>query len=76
MPSPSPTPAGRNSLDTLRTLAPFLWPADRPGLKARVVIAILCLLAAKAAVVYVPILYKSAVDQLGGGAPGAVTVPL
>ncbi|ARP76258.1 ABCB family ABC transporter ATP-binding protein/permease [Bordetella genomosp. 6] len=76
MPSPSPTPAGRNSLATLRTLAPYLWPAGRPGLKARVVIAILCLLAAKAAVVYVPILYKSAVDRLGGGAPGAVTVPL
>ena len=40
------------------------------------VIALLCLFAAKAATVYVPVLYKHAVDALGQGAPGAVAVPL
>ncbi len=40
------------------------------------VAALLCLFAAKAATVYVPLLYKQAVDELGKGAPGTVTVPL
>lgn len=66
----------RGSLATLRTLLPYLWPPGRPGLKARVVIALLCLLAAKAAVVYVPLLYKSAIDELGKGTAGAIVVPV
>ncbi|MBO9357875.1 ATP-binding cassette domain-containing protein [Bordetella petrii] len=60
----------------MRTLLPYLWPPGRPGLKARVVIALLCLLAAKAAVVYVPLLYKSAIDELGKGTAGAIVVPV
>jgi len=73
-PDPSTTPRG--SLATLRTLLPYLWPPGRTGLKARVVIALLCLLAAKAAVVYVPLLYKSAVDELGKQATGPIAVPV
>ncbi len=68
--------AGRSNLATLRTLFPYLWPAGKPGLKARVVGAVLCLFVAKGATVYVPLLYKSAIDQLGHGAPGAIVVPL
>ncbi|MGV8294998.1 metal ABC transporter permease, partial [Pseudomonas aeruginosa] len=37
---------------------------------------LLCLFAAKAATVYTPLLYKHAIDALGQGAPGSVTVPL
>ncbi|MGY6269607.1 ABCB family ABC transporter ATP-binding protein/permease [Achromobacter denitrificans] len=66
----------RGNLHTLRTLFPYLWPPGKTGLKARVVAALLCLFAAKAATVYVPLLYKQAVDELGKGAPGTVTVPL
>ena len=76
MPATPTRPQGRNGFSTLRTLFPYLWPPGRPGLKARVVIALLCLFAAKAATVYVPVLYKHAVDALGQGAPGAVAVPL
>jgi len=69
-------PKNRGNLHTLRTLFPYLWPPGKTGLKARVVAALLCLFAAKAATVYVPLLYKQAVDELGKGAPGTVTVPL
>jgi len=73
---PDTRPKNGGNLHTLRTLFPYLWPPGRTGLKARVVAALLCLFAAKAATVYVPLLYKQAVDELGKGAPGTVTVPL
>jgi ATP-binding cassette subfamily B protein len=66
-------PRRRGSLATLGTLAPYLWPAGEWGLRARVVLAVLCLVVAKAANVYVPILYKRAVDALGGGAANGAT---
>jgi len=75
--NPSETPPRKGGgFSTLRTLFPYLWPPGKTGLKARVVAALLCLFAAKAATVYVPLLYKQAVDELGKGAPGTVTVPL
>jgi len=55
---------------TFRSVLPLLWPGDRPDLRTRVVIAIVALLAAKAATVYVPFLYKDAVDALTGGKAG------
>ncbi|CAB5516833.1 ATM1-type heavy metal exporter [Achromobacter anxifer] len=66
----------RGGFSTLRTLFPYLWPPGETGLKVRVVAALLCLFAAKGATVYVPLLYKQAIDELGQGSPGAVTVPL
>ncbi len=54
----------RSDLRTIRRLLPYLWPKGEPELRARVVLALTCLLAAKAATVYVPILYKRAVDIL------------
>ena len=76
MDAPSPAaPRRRGSLSTLGTLAPYLWPPGEAGLRARVVLAVCCLVVAKAANVYVPILYKRAIDALGGGATnGAGTV--
>jgi ATP-binding cassette subfamily B protein len=64
----------RNHWQTLRTLAPWLWPAGEPGLKARVVIALLCLVIAKAANVLVPIAYARAVDALAPAHQGAASV--
>jgi ATP-binding cassette, subfamily B, heavy metal transporter len=49
---------------TLRTLLPYLWPRGRASLKARVVFSLGCLVAAKLVNVYVPFLYKRAVDLL------------
>ncbi|OZI74513.1 ABCB family ABC transporter ATP-binding protein/permease [Bordetella genomosp. 12] len=70
------SPMPRGSLATIRTLLPYLWPPGRPGLKARVVLAVLSLIIAKAALVYVPILYKQAIDALGQGTPGKLVVPV
>lgn len=54
----------RNDWKTIRTLAPYLWPPGQPGMRARVVAAMLFLAAAKGINVYVPLLYKHAVDAL------------
>ncbi len=50
----------------IRTLLPYLWPAGQPEMKARVVIAIAFLVVAKVATVFVPYVYKLAVDALTG----------
>ncbi|GGF09795.1 ABC transporter ATP-binding protein [Aliidongia dinghuensis] len=73
-------PRRRGSLATLGTLAPYLWPPGEWGLRFRVILAVCCLVVAKIANVFVPILYKRAVDALGGGGNATtaalVAVPL
>jgi ATP-binding cassette subfamily B protein len=70
---PNP-PAERSHWQTMLTLAPYLWPRDDFGLRARVVIALGFLVLAKVATVYVPMLYARAVDALtpAQGAAGAI----
>jgi ATP-binding cassette subfamily B protein len=71
--------AERGHLQTLLTLAPWLWPRGEPGLRARVVVALLFLVLAKVANVLVPIAYARAVDALtpqGGVALGVAAVPV
>jgi ABC-type multidrug transport system fused ATPase/permease subunit len=48
----------------LLSILPYLWPKGELGLKVRVVLAVLSLVAAKAANVLVPIAYARAVDAL------------
>jgi ABC-type transport system involved in Fe-S cluster assembly fused permease/ATPase subunit len=62
-------------LKSLLKLAPYLWPKGSLDLKARVILAILFLVGAKGVNVYVPILYKHAVDALSGPA-GSVALPI
>ena len=57
-------PEPENQWRTLATLAPYLWPLGRPDLRLRVVLAMLLLLLSKVVTVYVPFLYKAAVDSL------------
>jgi len=64
---PATPPAGddhRSHWQTLKDLLPELWPDDERDLRWRVVAAMVCLLAAKVAIVLVPLLYKQAVDAL------------
>src|SRR4051794_24756951 len=61
---------------TIRRLLPYLWPHDSLTLRARVVIAVLLIAAAKATTVYVPLLYKHAVDALANPMAVAVAVPI
>lgn len=63
---------------TLMSIAPLLWPKERLDLRLRVVAAILALIVSKAITVYVPFLYKYAVDALSpkAGSSAVVLVPL
>jgi ATP-binding cassette, subfamily B, heavy metal transporter len=51
---------------TLVRLWPYIWPADRRDLQARVALATLLLFAAKFATIAVPFTFKWAVDALSG----------
>ena len=57
-------------LTVLRELAPYIWPAGRPDLRMRVVMALVALIIAKAITLMVPIAYKAVVDLLTGEATG------
>ena len=57
-------PSARNGLQTVRTLLPYLWPAHEWRARVRVVLAVVFLVAAKVATVYIPIVYSHAVDAL------------
>ena len=74
MPPDRPTSLANpeNGLATLRRFLPYLWPADRPGLRARVVIALLLVLAAKGASLIMPFAYKAAIDRMTPGLEPAV----
>ena len=56
--------ARRSGWRTVKAVGPYLWPKGRPGIRARVVFALLALALAKAVTVATPFVYKSAVDKL------------
>jgi ABC-type transport system involved in Fe-S cluster assembly fused permease/ATPase subunit len=58
---------------TILTLMPYLWPKSQTELRVRVIAAVIFLVASKVCNVYIPILYKHAVDSLGGGISGQIT---
>jgi ATP-binding cassette subfamily B protein len=70
-----------NHWATAKTLLPFLWAKDRWDLRVRVIAALFLLVMAKLIGVYVPFLFKDAVDILSPevkptGAMIAAAVPL
>ncbi|PKQ02753.1 MAG: metal ABC transporter permease, partial [Alphaproteobacteria bacterium HGW-Alphaproteobacteria-11] len=75
---PPLTPRGHRW--TLASVLPRLWPAGRSDLRTRVVFAMIALVGAKVVTVYVPFLYKEAVDRLSpetaAAAAAAVVVPV
>jgi len=77
-PQPDPTERQkRNDWQTLKTLMPYLWPKGETSLRARVVIALLLLTAAKVTTVSIPWFYKQAVDALDASALNpVVAVPI
>ena len=56
--------APANGWQTMKRMAPYLWPANEPWVKQRVVLALLLLLVSKIVSVFTPYLYKKAVDAL------------
>ncbi len=66
-----PADRKRNDWKTIRTLLPFLWE-----FKQRVIIALICLVLAKVAIVGVPLLLKEIVDALDPSQVDIVTLPI
>ena len=68
----------RSTWHTIVSLLPYLWPRNNLAARVRVVIAMACLVAAKIATVYVPVIYSHAVDALApkSGATAALTLPV
>ncbi len=73
-----PEPKEKAGLEwsALRSLLPFLWPKGDARLRTRVLVALGLLAAAKATNVYVPILYRGAVDALSGEHGALVVMPV
>ncbi|HRE17343.1 MAG TPA: ABC transporter ATP-binding protein/permease [Rhodocyclaceae bacterium] len=61
-PAPDQAPLETSLWQTMRTLFPYLWQ-----FRLRVILALLCLLAAKMASVGVPLIFKEVIDDLSPG---------
>ncbi len=68
----------RSGFQTILSLLPFLWPKNEPAARVRVATAVLFMILAKVATVYVPLVYSHAVDALAPKDPaaGMVVVPV
>ena len=65
----------RTGLQTVASLLPYLWPKGEMRARVSVVLAVIMLVLAKVATVYIPIVYSHAVDALAPrGHP--LTIPL
>ncbi|MGX9353840.1 ABCB family ABC transporter ATP-binding protein/permease [Roseobacteraceae bacterium S113] len=53
---------------TIRRVMPYLWPEGRADLRMRVILAMVALVLSKVVTIITPMLYKQAVDALGGEA--------
>jgi len=73
---PSADAAASHHLATLAKLAHYLWPKHRLDLKLRVIAAMALLAGAKIAIVYVPFLYKGAVDALDVAGNAILVLPV
>ncbi len=54
----------RSGLQTIRSLMPYMWPKGEPVARLRVASAVVLLVLAKVATVYIPLVYSHAVDAL------------
>jgi ABC-type transport system involved in Fe-S cluster assembly fused permease/ATPase subunit len=64
-----------STLKTLRNLWPYMWPAERPDLRMRVVWASILLVVAKLVLVVVPYFFKWATNALSGKADTLPALP-
>jgi ATP-binding cassette, subfamily B, heavy metal transporter len=79
MPPDAPTSDSTASHDgwgTLRRFLPYLWPKENPGLRWRIVVAVLLILAAKAVTLALPFTYKRAIDSMTLAGDAAFQVAL
>ncbi|MER8430591.1 ABCB family ABC transporter ATP-binding protein/permease [Mesorhizobium caraganae] len=69
------TVSDSSTFGTLRNLWPYMWPADRADLRARVTWATLLLVVAKLTLVAGPYFFKWATDALAGDAKSSPPLP-
>lgn len=69
MATPARVRADGNDFETIKNLWPYIWPADRVDLKARVMVAMVYLVLGKIITVLTPYTYKWATDALTGEEP-------
>jgi ABC-type transport system involved in Fe-S cluster assembly fused permease/ATPase subunit len=67
-------PRQYSTLQVVLSFAPYLWPKGNPAARFRVSAAVLSMVLAKAAAVYVPILYARTIDALTK--PGSLAIAL
>lgn len=75
MPQKTVSAESGSTLRTLVNLWPYMWPADRPDLKMRVLLATAFLVLAKVVLVLVPYSYKWATDVLSGEGAAPAYLP-
>ncbi|PHQ96884.1 MAG: metal ABC transporter permease [Marinosulfonomonas sp.] len=63
-----------SGLRTIKRVIPYLWPAEHPWVKRRVVLSMMVLFLAKLISVGTPFFYKAAVDTLSGDATSGATM--
>ena len=74
-PMTEPTSAERPLLPTMRRFLPYLWPADAPGLRLRIVAAMALVVVSKLVQVYgAPFALQGAVDGMAKGDRSATTL--
>jgi ABC-type transport system involved in Fe-S cluster assembly fused permease/ATPase subunit len=71
-----PRPKKYSNVQVILSFAPYLWPKGNLGARVRVATAVLFMIAAKGAAVYVPILYARTVDALTKPGDLAVALPV
>lgn len=78
MPPQSPTPPAGSGLDfaVMRRFLPYLWPKDAPGLRGRILFAMLLVLASKAVQLSMGFVYGRAIDEMAPGMEAAIALPL
>jgi ATP-binding cassette subfamily B protein len=64
----------RSGLHTVASLLPYLWPRGEPAARVRLLVAVVLLVLAKVATVYVPVVYARAVDALSPQGPSTLLV--
>ncbi len=60
----------------MRRFLPYLWPRDHPGLRARIVVALLLVLVSKAVQLSMGFLYAAAINRMKPGLEPAATIAI
>lgn len=63
-------------LNVIKYLVPHLWPKNNWGLRFRLILSVLCVLAGKVIAVWVPFFYKKAVDIFDSADTQVIAVPV